>query len=189
MSAPTLVIGLQEWAACCHALGEGRLLLAVRKGGIHERQGGLFAPEHDRFALLPTRLHQDPSRLRPDFAPAASEPSPEGVIRVTAWAEVARVWKATDLARIQALGSELAWTAAELETRFRYRDQPFLFVLALRVWRLSAPFDLVDEPSYAGCRSWIPLTQGVATAGSLPAISDTAFATRLAGVACTLDTP
>ena len=46
--------GLQEWAVCCRALGEGRITLVVRKGGIHERGGGLFALEHQRFALLPT---------------------------------------------------------------------------------------------------------------------------------------
>ena len=54
--------GLQEWAVCCRALGEGRLILTVRKGGIHERGGGLFALEQQRFALMPTYLHQDATR-------------------------------------------------------------------------------------------------------------------------------
>src|SRR5688500_9610008 len=105
MSATTLAVGLQEWAVCCQALWSGRLVLAVRKGGIHERHGGLFTPEHERFALLPTTLHQDASRLRGPFAAgiAAGNDAPPGVIRVTLWAEVAQVWKATDLARVQAL--------------------------------------------------------------------------------------
>ena len=191
MPATTLAIGLQEWSACCRALGAGRLVLAVRKGGIHERQGGLFVPEHDRFALLPTRLHQDESRLRSGFGVEidGGDESPAGVIRVTVWAEVARVWKATDLARVQALGDELAWTSAELATRFAYRDQPFLFVLALRAWRLPVPQDIPDLPAYAGCRSWIPLRDPVDLGGSTPAVTDPDFAARLARVESVLDTP
>ncbi len=191
MSPAILAVGLQEWAACCQGLGDGRLALAVRKGGIHEHQGGLFAPEHERFALLPTRLHQDARRLRPAYVGdvAAPDDAPFGMIRVMAWAEVARVWKATDLGRVLALGDELAWTEAELTTRFRYRDQPFLYVLALRVWHLPAPRDIPDLPAYAGCRSWIPLRDQVDPAGSVPALADADFAARLARIAHTLDTP
>jgi hypothetical protein len=191
MSASALAIGLQEWAACCRALAGGRLLLAVRKGGIHERHGGLFAPEHERFALLPTRLHQDVKRLREPFRTDldAGDAAPTGFIGVAAWAQVHRVWKATDLDRVLALGEELAWTADELAARFRYREQPFLFVLALRVWRLPTRQDIADLPAYAGCRSWIPLRDSVDTAASIPAIADDLFATRLARVARTLDQP
>lgn len=189
MSDADLVIGLQEWAACCQALAAGRLLLAVRKGGIHERGGGLFRPEHPRFALLPTALHQDARRLRPAFADDLAAPAPaDGRIPVASWAEVARVWKTTDLARVQALGDELAWTADELATRFRYRDQPFLFVLALRVHRLPVPRAITDHPAYAGCRSWIPLQEGIPTAGSSPAVAEADFDRRLAAVARTLET-
>lgn len=190
MPDATIAIGLQEWAACCRALADGRLALAVRKGGIHERQGGLFAPEHDRFALLPTRLHQDAGRLRAPFAADADgDEPPRGTIPVAAWAEVAWVWRAGDLARVQALGEELAWTDQELEARFRYRDQPFLFVLALRTWRLPSVQAIPDLPAYAGCRSWIRLRDPVDTAGSTPALPDDVFAARLARVARILDQP
>jgi hypothetical protein len=185
-----LAIGLQEWAVACRALGEGRLVLAVRKGGIHERGGGLFQLEHQRFALLPTYLHQDAGRLAPARAPAfaadALDPEP-GNLRVACWAEAARIWKATDLARVQALGGELLWSAAELATRFRYRDQPWLFVVALRVHRLPAVQAIPDHPSYAGCRSWIPLRQPIATAGSTPVVDEASFAARLAAIGATLD--
>ena len=191
MPATTLAVGLQEWAVCCRVLGSGQLMLAVRKGGIHERHGGLFAPEHDRFALLPTSLHQDASRLRSPIAAeiGSADDAPAGMIRVGLWAEVARVWKATDLARVQALGDELVWTPAELAARFAYRDQPFLYVLALRVWRLPTVQDLPDLPAYAGCRSWIPLRDPVDLSGSTPAVADADFAARLDHIARTLDTP
>lgn len=185
-SAPTLSIGLQEWQVCCDALVAGRLILAVRKGGIHERQGGLFTPEHHRFALLPTWLHQDAHRLRPPFTDTIRPPPPAGTIPVPGWCSVERVWRVAHLPAVQALGAELAWTDAELATRFAYRDQPFLFVLALRAWRFASPLMIADEPAYAGCRSWIALRSEVPLLPATPAVSDTDFARRLSTIAETL---
>ncbi len=184
---PTLRTGLQEWAACCRVLAAGRGMLMVRKGGIHERGGGLFQPEHERFLLMPSWLHQARERLKPAHADqVAADPAP-GRIRIDAWGAVAGTWKAPDLARVRALGDELIWSDAELATRFAYRDQPWLYVLALRVHRLPQPVEIADEPAYAGCRSWVPLQVAIDTAGSRPVIDDDAFAARLAAVARTLE--
>ncbi len=190
-AAETLAIGLQEWAVACRALGEGRLILVVRKGGIHERQGGLFALEHGRFALLPTHLHQDAGRLLPAYtgdylADVAVDPAP-GRHAVGLWAEAERIWKVTEPGRLAALGDELMWTEGELASRFRYRDQPWLFVVALRIHRLAAAVSIPDHPSYAGCRSWIPLLDHIPLAGSVPVLDDAAFATRLTRIAAVLD--
>jgi hypothetical protein len=187
---PGLRVGLQEWAVCCKALRDGRACLLVRKGGIHEPRGGTFAPEHQRFALLPSYLHQRADRLAPVYGgdylgQVAAHPAP-GKIPVTVWAEVVRVWKATDLARVQALGDELLWSADEIAARFAYRAQPFLFVLALRAHSLPGAVDIPDRPSYGGCRSWIALEDSVPMDGSTPAVADAEFATRLAAIGKTL---
>ncbi len=168
-------VALQEWAAICDRLGTGQLMLAVRKGGIHERHGGFFALEHQRFALMPTYLHQDATRLR-DPAPLPTDPKP-GHHRITSWAEAAAIWKVTDRQRLYLL--DLPWTATELDTRFAYRDQPFLFVLALRVHQLTTPATIPDHASYAGCRSWIPLRNPVDDTGSLPVVDARRFANLL----------
>jgi len=189
-SPDPLAIGLQEWAVVCSALLAGRLMVSVRKGGIHERQGGLFTPEYSRFALVPTHLHQRADRLQPTYAALmAGDPPAPGTIPVSGWCTVERVWKATDLVRIRALGSELAWTAAELASRFAYRDQPFLYVLALRAWRLPAIQTIIDHPSYAGCRSWIPLHESIPTNLSTPAIGEADFAMRLHQITAILERP
>jgi hypothetical protein len=190
MLMPGLRIGLQEWAVCVRALHDGRSCLIVRKGGIHEPQGGTFKPEHERFVLLPSYLHQDASRLLPEFGgaylqEASTNPKP-GRIPISCWAEVTRAWRCEDLGCIQRLGNELIWTGDELATRFRYRSQPWLYVCALRVWNLPTVVDIHDHPSYGGCRSWIPLTDGVITDGARPAIPDTAFAARIGNVAAIL---
>ncbi len=178
--------GLQEWAVCCTALDQGRITLVVRKGGIHERGGGLFALEHQRFALLPTFLHQDAMRVLPVyggeyFSANASDPQP-GSITIRLWAEAQQIWQVNTLERVQALGDELLWSADELARRFAYRDQPWLYVVALRIHRLPTPLVIPDHPSYAGCRSWIPLQAGVVISGSCPVLDEATYASRLNGI-------
>ena len=178
--------GLQEWAVCCTALAQGRITLVVRKGGIHERAGGLFALEHQRFALLPTFLHQDATRVLPVygddyFSANAVDPQP-GSITIRLWAEARQIWQVTALERVQSLGDELLWSADELARRFAYSDQPWLNVVALRIHRLPMPLVIPDHPSYAGCRSWIPLSAPVVVSGSCPVLDEATYASRLAGI-------
>lgn len=181
-----LLHGLQEWAVCCRALTEGRITVTVRKGGIHERGGGLFALEQPRFALMPTFLHQESTRVLADyagdyFAGVSQDPAP-GTIHIAAWAEAVRIWKVPALAQVQSLGAELLWSADELARRFAYRDQPWLFVVALRIHRLATPVGIPDLPAYAGCRSWIPLKQPIPALGSQPVLDDVTFSRRLDGI-------
>lgn len=186
----TLSVALQEWSSICDLLGDGRLILAVRKGGIHERHGGLFALEHERFALLPTALHQDAARLKPAFAGAVRPASGTGTQHhIALWAEAARIWKVGDRRTLDRIAGELAWSDAELDARFAYRGQPFLYVVALRVFRLPQTVVIPDHPSYAGCRSWIPLRDTIATAGSQAVVADGAWQSRLSPVASSLQHP
>jgi hypothetical protein len=102
-----LTHGLQEWAVACRALGEGQLTLVIRKGGIHERGGGLFHLEHQRFAMVPTYLHQESARLGPAyagdyFAAVAQDPQP-GIIRITHWAEAVHIWRVSELVALSML--------------------------------------------------------------------------------------
>jgi hypothetical protein len=177
-------VALQEWAAICDRLGAGQQILTVRKGGIHERGGGLFALEYARFALLPTYLHQDASRLHPG-TPVPVDPSP-GVHRIAVWAEATEIWKVTDRRLLDGIADDLPWTAAELDARFAYKGQPVLFVIALRVHRLPTVLEIPDHPSYAGCRSWIPLQTPVDPNGSVPVVDDATFTRRLALAAASL---
>lgn len=183
-----LDVALQEWAATCRALELGRSVLIVRKGGIHERGGGLFAPEHDRFLLMPTWLHQDAARFDPAWQGcfAGLEAPPPGEIPLRLWAEVRRAWRLTELEPLFALRELLPWTRAEIEARFRYR-QPLLNVLALRVHRLSAERRIADRPAYAGCRSWVRLAEAVDCARSRPVLDELAFARACDRASAVLD--
>ena len=190
LASSTIQVGLQEWAAVCSGLGDGRLVLILRKGGIHERGGGLFAPEHDRFALLPGHLHQAVDRvataLRGSVTDTSLPPIP-GRIRISHWAQVVRTWRCLDLLAVQSLQAESPYTPAEIATRFNYRDEPQIFALALRVHRFPTPYEVVDDPSYAGCRSWITLKESLVTAKSVPVLDTGYFTARLERIAAILD--
>ncbi len=183
----SLDVALQEWSSVCAALGDGRLTLLVRKGGIHERGGGLFVPEHERFALWPTHLHESPERLRwsAERQLGSSALSKDGVISIIA--QSVKVFKVTDLPKLLTLADELLWTDAELATRFAYRNQPHLYVLILRIFRLPAPVIIPDDPSYAGCRSWLRLKTSVPVNVAVPVLDDATFAHRLSRISSVLE--
>ena len=65
MSWPNeLNVALKEWATVCAALGDGRQMILLRKGGIYE-SAGEFEIEHRQFLLFPTYLHQNAEMLKP----------------------------------------------------------------------------------------------------------------------------
>jgi hypothetical protein len=185
-----LTHGLQEWSVLCRALASGATTLVVRKGGIHERHGGLFALEHERFVLMPTYLHQGAGRVRAEFSAEVetSDPQP-GQLTLRAWAQVAHIWRIAELTKAQALAHECALNADEIAQRFAYRGEPFLFVVVLRAFRFAQPLIIADEPRFAGCRSWVSLSSPISVQGTAPVIADSEFAQRCAAIARVLGQP
>ena len=51
-------IAFKEWAIVVDALGSGRQIIILRKGGISEGRRG-FQVDHAEFLLYPTRVHQE----------------------------------------------------------------------------------------------------------------------------------
>lgn len=172
-----LRVAFKEWAVICQALAEGRQVILLRKGGIAEL-GGAFRVEHDRFWLLPTYLHQQESGLVEGYHHllhrARAERPPEGVVRLSHFAEVTRVDRCQTLDQAQALAGQHGWSAASVEARFRYRE-PGLFVLAVRVFRVGTVVELAETPYMAGCKSWVELDADLPTEPAEPVLDDYTF--------------
>ncbi len=168
----------KEWAVICRALALGRQAIILRKGGIAE-DGGAFRPEHDRFWLYPTYTHQQRDGLRPDAATAAlleeseRERPPEGVLRLTHFAEVTGVYHVRGLAGAMALSGLHCWSTDTVTARFEYRS-PGLYVLPVRVFKAAQAHELPELPAYAGCRTWVQLDRELPTEGE-PVLTDEAF--------------
>ena len=58
--------------------------------------------------------------------------------------------------------------------RFHYRT-PGLFVVIVRVYRLTAAIEIDEMPAYDGCRSWVELEKALPTESSTPVLDDESF--------------
>ena len=94
-------------------------------------------------------------------------------------ANVAAVWLVTDLERLRAIGEEHGLTWGAVESRFRYRDDPRVHVVAARIATLPATVTLPEARRYTGCVSWVKLDEDVDISGAQPVVADASFASRL----------
>jgi hypothetical protein len=167
----------KEWAVICRALAEGRQAIVLRKGGIAE-DGGEFRVEHTRFWLYPTYVHQQKDGITPQTLPlleqAEAEKPPQGVVRLSHFAEVAGVYHVHDIVGAWRLEGMHGWSRETVRARFEYRG-PGLYVLPVRVYRSPRAFELPETAEYAGCRSWVDLGQDLPTEGATPVLDEAAF--------------
>jgi hypothetical protein len=176
---------LKEWAVLVDAMARGDIIAMVRKGGIREQRAG-FSVRHDRFVLYPTFFHEKVGELAPRFRESLEEAHgmrpDEGTVRIAHVADVVGLWTVTELESLRAIDNEhgLAWSA--VESRFHYRDNPVVQVVAVRVSALKEPVVVPELRRYQGCVSWVALENPVAVADAIPAVDDERLRTRLARI-------
>jgi len=167
----------KEWAVICQALAEGRQALILRKGGSAEA-GGDFHVAHTRFWLFPTYVHQQETGIRPEALPllakVQAQRPPEGVVRLTHFAEITGVYHIHDLVPALMLAHLHLWSEETVRKRFAYQS-PGMFVLPVRVYQAPEPQELPDTPTYQGCRSWVELARELPVQGSVPVLTDEAM--------------
>src|SRR4051794_14966136 len=123
---------LKEWASVIAALGAGRQIVLLRKGGIVEAKRG-FELRHPEFLLFPTFEHQHAESLKPEFQPLAQAPPDEG-IRINHMARVTAIFPAPD-----AITAAHIWNERFLKMRREYRPDLPLYLILVRVYRLAHP--------------------------------------------------
>jgi hypothetical protein len=173
-------VALKEWQVLVDAMGRGDLIAMVRKGGIREQRAG-FSVRHERFLLYPTYFHEKPAELAPRFVPSLGDSvEPHGTVRFRYVADVAGVWWVTDLDRLRAIESHVGLTWAAIESRFNYRNNPGVHVVALKLSELSAHVEVEDKPRYRGCVSWVSLDHPIDVADAKPVLPSGALDARVA---------
>src|SRR5689334_3476666 len=171
MAWPTsLQVALKEWATVCHALETGRQTVLLRKGGIYEAAGE-FEVEHRQFLLFPTYLHQNLKMLKPGdqegFEARSEEPKQ---VRLSAAGVVTDILEVQSRQQMDAIEAEHVWTPPLIDMRFNYRPENPLYLLLLRTYRLAEAVTIENTLAYAGCKSWVPLEQAIATGGAVPVL-------------------
>ena len=183
MAWPTsLSVGLKEWASVCSALESGRQILLLRKGGIYEAAGE-FEVENREFLLFPTYLHQNVQMLKPEARQglAARTTEPEQ-IRISAAGVVTDIIQLTSRAQMDAIEDQHIWTAPLIDMRFNYKPQNPLYLLLVRAYQLHEPETLANTPAYAGCKSWVPLEQPIATGNAQAVLDDLKYEVTRKGI-------
>ncbi|HXI13056.1 MAG TPA: DUF1802 family protein [Thermoanaerobaculia bacterium] len=170
---------LKEWASVISALQTGEQICILRKGGIADSR---FAIEAEQFYLFPTYLHQKENQFKPEgrdhFAQTDRESEP-AIVTISSWADVVRSWTISDLAALDRIEPLFIFTRETLDERFRFRADQKLQLLALRVWRLQSPVEVVNSSAYAGCRSWISLDDEIDTSLSSQTVEELALVARI----------
>jgi len=152
-------VALKEWASVVAALEAGRQILLLRKGGIVEGRRG-FELRHQQFLFFPTFEHQHADLLKPGFA--VPEPPREGVLVLRSGATVDSLLTAPPLPEdLAAIDSLHVWNDRFIRQRYAYRPDLPLRLVLLRVWRLREPVEVPLRDAYAGCKSWVNLTEEI----------------------------
>lgn len=167
---------LKEWAVAVDALEQGKMIMLLRKGGIHE-QNGRFKVAHDRTLLYPTYEHQQSSLLKPDYAnqvaPVASSWHPE--IRISSWTEITEVLPVTEAPVVEALLPFHIWNEQFIGDRLKWKPQQPLYLLLLRTYKLAQVQIIPYRSEYGGCKSWIDLAEPISIANAVPVLNDAAY--------------
>lgn len=177
-----LNMAFKEWAAVCEALASGRQTVILRKGGIAE-ENGLFRPDHDRFWLYPTYVHQQESGLKPGseslLTQALAKKPSAGTLSLSHIVEVTTVCHLSTLEMALAFEDFHILSADTIRMRFAYRT-PGLFLLHVRVASVDAPRVVPERPEYAGCKTWVELADPVDDHPATPVLDDAAWAADVA---------
>ncbi|HHP7244919.1 MAG TPA: DUF1802 family protein [Elainellaceae cyanobacterium] len=165
---------LKEWAVAVDALIRGEMIVVLRKGGIRE-EGGSFKVPYRQVWLYPTYEHQRPDLLKAGYADSvtAVEPGwhPE-TVSIQAWADITHVIQIFDAETVEALLPMHIWTEKFASERLKWKPQSPLYLLLLRVYRLSMPQTISYHANYGGCRSWITLNEPITISEFDPVLSD-----------------
>lgn len=161
---------LKEWASVIAALGRGEQIILIRKGGIADPNFGL---EATRFYLFPTNFHD-----------GGGPPPPS--VPITHWCEALRTWEIRDLDTLLRLEPLTVFDRKTLETRYRFRPDQAIHVIAVRAFALHEAASVPMTEAYAGCRSWVSLDEEIDIDGSRAVLADAELQKKIDGVAASL---
>jgi hypothetical protein len=177
-----MIDAFKEWAVVVDALGQGKQIIIIRKGGISEGTGG-FKMEHNRFLLFPTLFHQQRESVIPSaqnqFDTLAMENISPETITLDFSAEVVQTVQLRTMQAAKALEGQHIWREDVIEKRFEWGGERAIHALAVRVFKLDKAITLPALPEYGGCKSWVKLAANVPTQFATPVLNDADFGIKI----------
>lgn len=178
-------IAFKEWAVTVNALAQGRQVLLLRKGGIHEVTKD-FRIAHPEFLLYPTYEHQNADLLKSSsqslFEETLANSIPTDTITFSNWAQVTETIKVVELEKVQELSNHHIWTNQYTESRLRWKPMVPLSIMLLRVFKLEEPVTIPWIKEYAGCTSWVEIMPKINLGQLTPSMNDRDYQNSVASI-------
>jgi hypothetical protein len=166
-------VALKEWSSIVAAISSGQQIVLLRKGGIVEADRGGFRATYREFLLFPTFEHQHARFLKSPVVPVPDD----AAVDITTVCEVTDVLPAPREPEALLRNPDLyVWNEDFIRARYEYRPDLPLTLLLLRARRLVTPERILNRPSYAGCKSWVHLTEEIEIDGATPVLNDEEYA-------------
>ena len=169
---------LKEWASVCHALLIGKQVLLFRKGGIIERNGE-FELETPSFFVYPTFLHQDESRLQPEYAHFIEEAKQyeidEHHVQIALYCKAEQIYQARHITTLEEHPEWYIWRNQHIQDTWQWKPEKPAYIILVRAYKISLPFIVESLAEYGGCVSWIDLQQAIPELILKPVIPDNEF--------------
>jgi hypothetical protein len=134
-----------------------------------------FEPRYADFLFFPTTEHQHARYLNPHWAGLLTHSAAPDSLNISHLGHVTDVFRAPqDQAAL--LAAPHVWNEDFIRQRYSYRPDLALYVLVVRVFRLPAPHVIPLRPAYAGCKSWVHLTEEIPVDAMEPVLTEAQFA-------------
>jgi hypothetical protein len=170
-------VALKEWESVVAALASGVQICLLRKGGIIEADRGGFHLREQKFLLFPTYEHEHLLLLKDEYK-HLMRPGCAGEIAISLVCTVTDIFATPAIQALQRAADFYIWNDTFLRKRVEYKpDLPLYFIL-LRAYRLQPLQTIPDRPSYAGCKSWVHLTEEISVDSATPVLGDDEYAAR-----------
>ena len=180
---PIVPVALKEWAVNIEALAQGKQILLMRKGGIHEETRD-FQLMEEIFYLFPTYLHQKKELLKSEYQ-AMMDSTLEGhdpnatTVQVHYLAKVADDLLFEDEESLKKVEPFHIWTQDFAETKLHWKKEKPIHALLVRVYQLETPIEVMLRDEYNGCKSWITFEDPIPKSKLNPVLSDEQFAEQV----------
>lgn len=177
-------IGLKEWAVTTSALGRGEQIFMLRKGGIRE-DGRQFKIEHEQFFLYPGLFHEGELLLKKDKQDLLAETANADFskeITLSVFCELVETIEISEEHHVRALDAFHIWSEEFPVKRFKWKPKHPLKLMIVRAYRLNSSVTMTVDETYAGCKSWVDLTNEIDLSDVTAALSDSDFNAQVSNI-------
>jgi hypothetical protein len=167
-------VALKEWSVVIAALDRGAQIFLMRKGGIVDAKRG-FEPRYAEFLFFPTAEHQHARYLKPEWAGLLANAAPTNRLNISHLGQVTDVFRAPQDPALL-LAAPHVWNEDFIRQRYNYRPDLPLYLLVVRAFRFAAPYTIPLRSAYAGCKSWVHLSEEILAEAMEPVLAEAEFA-------------